>query len=52
MVYDDSLYRDFGSGLEAAADKRAFLLDTAQPFYVNRFTGAVIRGPIGESVAP
>ena len=28
--------------------KRDYLLKNAQPFYINRWTGAVIRGPIGE----
>jgi len=43
LAYDDAVFRS----LETAADKRAFLTDTAQPFYVNRYTGAIIRGPVG-----
>ena len=50
LVYDDSLFNEAGIG--ASAQKREFLLRTAQPFYVNRFTGVVIRGPVGEGVAP
>ena len=48
LVYDDSLFNDF----DEEADKRNFLLESAQPFYVNRLTGAVILGPVGEVVAP
>jgi prepilin-type N-terminal cleavage/methylation domain-containing protein len=50
LVYDDSLFNEAGAG--ASAQKRDFLLRTAQPFYVNRFTGVVIRGPAGEGVTP
>ncbi|MCH8149766.1 MAG: prepilin-type N-terminal cleavage/methylation domain-containing protein [Planctomycetes bacterium] len=46
LVYDNSAFRS----LDLAADKQKFLLDTAQPFYVNRYTGAIIRGPLGENV--
>ena len=48
LVYDDSLFNE----LETAERKREFLLESAEPFYVNRLTGAVIRGPRGENVAP
>ena len=48
LVYDDSAFR----GLDLAADKRNYLLESAQPFYVNRYTGAIIRGPLGENVEP
>ena len=45
LVYDDSLFNEAGT----PDQKRDFLLRTAQPFYVNRLTGAVIRGPVGET---
>jgi hypothetical protein len=48
LVYDDSLF----NGITTAARKRDYLLESAQPFYVNRLTGAVIRGPRGENVEP
>jgi len=47
LVYDESLFSNAGT----AEQKRQFLLDAAQPFYVHRLTGAVIRGPVGETVA-
>jgi Tfp pilus assembly protein FimT len=46
LVYDESL---FGA---AGDDKRKYLMDYAQPFYVHRLTGAVVRGPVGENQAP
>lgn len=45
LLYDDSLFR----GVADNARKRDFLLRTAQPYYVSRNTGAVIRGPVGEA---
>jgi len=48
LVYDESLFGAAGS----AEQKRQFLLDAAQPFYVHRLTGAVVRGPVGENQAP
>jgi hypothetical protein len=48
LVYDDSLFKSLGD----VTQKREYLLEAAQPFYVNRYTGAIIRGPIGENVAP
>ena len=45
LVHDDSLY----SGLPSGEDKRAFLLRAGQPLYVSRWTGLVIRGPVGET---
>lgn len=47
LVYDDSDFRSF----ETAEDKRDYLVRAAQPFYVNRLSGAVMRGPIGENVS-
>ena len=47
LVYDDSLFRDV-----PASQKRAVLLSTARPLYVSRWTGVVIRGPVGENVTP
>jgi prepilin-type N-terminal cleavage/methylation domain-containing protein len=43
LVYDDSLL----GGL-SASEKREFLLRAAQPLYVSRWTGTVVRGPVGE----
>jgi len=45
LVYDDSAFVEAGD----PAAKRAYLQRFGQPFYVNRLTGAVIRGPLGES---
>ena len=47
LVYDESLFAAAGD----AAAKRKYLLESAQPFYVHRLTGAVVRGPVGEAVA-
>lgn len=44
LVYDDSLF----GGLPSA-EKRNYLLRSAQPLYVSRWTGAVVRGPVGET---
>ena len=46
LTYNDALFNDF----ELAEQKRAYLLESAQPFYINRYTGAIIRGPLGENV--
>jgi len=49
LVYDDALF----AGLSPdTAQMRDFLVRSAQPFYVNRNTGAVILGPSGENVVP
>lgn len=45
LVYDDSLFESFTD----PKDKRTALLESAQPFYVNRLTGAVVQGPAGEN---
>ncbi len=45
LVYDDSLFNEAGD----AAAKRTFLKDHGLPFYINRITGAVVRGPAGET---
>jgi hypothetical protein len=47
LVYDESLFAAAGT----SEQKRQYLLDAAQPFYVHRLTGAVVRGPVGEEVA-
>jgi len=47
LVYDESLFSNAGT----AEQKREYLLNAAQPFYVHRLTGAVVRGPVGETVA-
>ena len=44
LIYDDALLRSLPPGDQ----KRTFLLESAQPLYVSRWTGVVIRGPIGE----
>ena len=44
LVYDDSLFNEF----DVDKDKRDFLFRTSQPIYVNRLTGSVVRGPVGE----
>ena len=46
LVYDDSLL----AGIPAT-EQRTVLLRTAQPLYVSRWTGVVIRGPVGEDLA-
>lgn len=48
LVYDDSLFKTLGDSTQ----KRAYLLAVAQPYYINRYTGAIIRGPSGENVEP
>jgi len=45
LVYDDSLFNEAGD----ADAKRKYLADQGLPFYINRITGAVIRGPTGET---
>ncbi len=52
IVYDDSAFRDLTSDASLAANARDFLLRTGKPFYVNRVTGAVVRGPLSENAAP
>ena len=47
LVYDESLFAAAGN----AEEKRKYLIDYSQPFYVHRLTGAVVRGPVGEAVA-
>ncbi len=47
LVYDDSLFRQY-----TGPDKRQFLIDTARPMYISPQTGAIIRGPLGESTPP
>lgn len=46
LVHDDSLLKVFD-----APSKRDFLARQAQPMYLDRLTGSVIEGPIGENVA-
>lgn len=46
MVYDDAEFAAAG----APEEKRNLVVSSAQPFYVHRVTGAVVRGPIGEAV--
>lgn len=45
LVYDDELF----NRVPGSEGKRKFLLETAQPLYVNRYTGTVIRGPVGKA---
>lgn len=44
LVYDDSLYRAL-----TVEEVRGFLLEFAQPLYVNRLSGTLVRGPVGEA---
>jgi len=44
LVYDDSLFNEAGD----PDARRKYLADQGLPFYINRITGAVIRGPTGE----
>ncbi len=48
LVYDDSLFNDAFE----PPQKRAMLRRDAQPLYVSRWTGVVIRGSAGENAAP
>ncbi|MGB0715424.1 MAG: pilus assembly FimT family protein [Phycisphaerae bacterium] len=48
LLYDDAAFQDAGFGDTADEQKREFLLRSAQPFYINRLTGTVLRGPVGE----
>lgn len=52
LIYDESLFNRLRTGIDDSDGKamRDFLNRTAQPFYVSRSTGAVVRGPIGEGV--
>lgn len=45
LVYDDSLLKD----LDSPIDKRQALLRTGVPVYINRLTGAIVEGPVGET---
>jgi len=45
IVYDDSIFL----GLGPAEEKREYLVREGLPFYVNRLTGAVVKGPRGET---
>jgi len=49
LVYDDSLFNEAGDvPIDGLHPKRKFLRDYGLPFYINRLTGAVMRGPTGE----
>ena len=50
LVYDDSVFNRLGSGDDVVDIKRDYLLRTAKPLYINRRTGRIIRGPLGENV--
>lgn len=50
LIYDDSAFRELTIDPSLAASARDFLLRTGKPFYVNRWTGAVVRGPLQEGV--
>lgn len=47
LLYDDSAFNDAGD----PAQKREYLRSAGLPFYINRMTGAVVRGPVGVTVA-
>lgn len=44
IAYDDARFNNFDTDKQ----KREYLLLQGQPYYVNRLTGAVIKGPTGE----
>jgi len=46
LAYDDSAFNNLGT----PESKREYLLASAQPYYVSRMTGTVVKGPIGEIV--
>ncbi len=48
LVYDNSLFRRAGD----ATTRRSFLAETGRPYYVNRVTGEIIRGPVAENEDP
>ncbi len=48
MIYDNTAFNE----IDDSVLKREWLIRTAQPLYVSRWTGTVIRGPIGENEAP
>lgn len=43
LVYDDSVFSSL-----TTEEVRGFLLEFAQPLYVNRLSGTLVRGPVGE----
>jgi type II secretory pathway pseudopilin PulG len=47
LVYDDSSFNEV-----TTSQKREVLTLQGQPLYVNRWTGAVIKGPVGETETP
>jgi len=47
LLYDDSLFKE----LTEPGEKRDYLLTKGLPLYVNRLTGSLVRGPVGEDVA-
>lgn len=49
LLYDDDQFQEIaGPNGENAPEARRFLLKSARPLYVNRKTGALVRGPVGE----
>lgn len=48
LVYDDSLFK----AVLPRDQKRFWLCDNAQPLYLARMTGAMVKGPLGESCRP
>ncbi len=54
LVYDDSLFTEFPdtTSVPGELDKRQYLIQYARPLYISRQTGAIIRGPVGESEPP
>lgn len=45
LVYSDSEFREFPTDEE----KRDYLISSCRPYYINRNTGFVIAGPVGEN---
>jgi len=52
IIYNDAAFRELTIDPSIAVEARDFLLRTGQPFYVNRWTGAIVRGPLEENLTP
>jgi hypothetical protein len=44
LVYDDASFQQ-----QPLDQKRSFLVRTGRPIYVSRYTGTVVRGPLGDT---
>ncbi|MEE9294572.1 MAG: type II secretion system protein [Phycisphaerae bacterium] len=53
LVYDDSVFVEYPeAALGDGMTQRKYLMQSARPLYITRQTGALIRGPVGESEPP